>query len=478
MTGWGQVRKYVTLSVVTTFAAYVIIFGLVFVHEMAHGCTAVALGGYFPFVRVGLSRGGAAYFFAADSPAWKEVLVLLAGPLTNFGVAVVMLGWVATGVESRLGRLLALLTGGLAALGFIFGTGALSVWGPAAGGDVGRALSLMSLPRVYQYVVGALWLLLGLALAAGLFRLFFKGLAEYFPTATYGARLLLVVSAVVAPVCVIYGAQGFGDLGAALAGQRLLSNSTLLYAALLLPAGLLLPLLLGRVGSEQTRPWFSVSRGQFLSLLAAASCVAAAQVTLFAGDRETPPGMFLSRRPPEVTVSACNVVVTIDDEYRARVRVLMRPFVEEQKFLWQRVENGEPEDWAVYEQFVRRKIPLMLGSDDFRVTGRYSDPEAEFFNGSWGRGARVVEAEVNLSRMPYLKEGQDVRVLRIEDFWRMAGAGYIDMTEIRLDGGLRFGGMRSQPRGAGTPSVRSDKQLRWENTSFERSFAVSHITIK
>jgi hypothetical protein len=477
MIGRGNIREYATLCVVTTLAAYVIIFGLVFLHEMAHGGTAVALGGYFPFVQVGLGRGGAAYFFPADSPAWKEVLVLLAGPLTNFGAAVVILGWVATGIENRRARLLALLAGELSALGFIFGTGVLTLWGAASGGDVGRALALLNLPRLYQYVVGALWLLLGLALAASLFRLFFKELAAYFPAATYGARLALIVSALAAPVCVIYGAQSFGDLGASLAGRGPLGNS-IWYAALLLPACLLLPLALSRAGSEQTGSRFGVSRRQFLSLLACATLLAAARATLFAGDRERPDGLFLSRRPPEVTVAACNVVLNIDDEYRARVRVLMRPFVEEQKFLWRRVKDGEPEDWGTYEQFVREKLPLMLGTEDFRITGHHSEPDAGFFNGTWDRGARVVEAEVNLSRLPYLKEGQGVRVLRIEDFWRSKGAGYIDLTEVELDGGLEFGNFKSQPRGAGAPALRSERRLRWENTSFDRSFAVSNILIK
>jgi hypothetical protein len=100
------------------------------------------------------------------------------------------------------------------------------------------------------------------------------------------------------------------------------------------------------------------------------------------------------------------------------VRVLMRPFIDRQEFLWERVKGDEPEDWSVYERFVRQKIPLMLGTDDVRITGHHSDPEAGFFNGRWGRGARVVEAEVNLAGLPCLRDSQQVRVLRVVDFWQ------------------------------------------------------------
>jgi hypothetical protein len=172
------------------------------------------------------------------------------------------------------------------------------------------------------------------------------------------------------------------------------------------------------------------------------------------------------------------VAVTLGQEYRARVQVLMRPFVDRHDFLWRRVKDAEPEDWAPYERFVMRKLPLMLGTEDVRIVRRYSDPEAEFFNGTWGRGARVVEAEVNLSGLPYLRESQEVRVLRVVDFWRSEGAGYIDSTRVSTEGGLRIGGVQSQPEGAAAPALRTASQLRWENTSFDHSFAVSYIAIR
>ena len=404
MNGRAGIRQYLAVASVAAGASYVVVYALVSLHELAHGFAAVALGGYFPFVRIGVGGGSAVYLFPADSPAWKEAVVLLAGPLTSLGAALLMLGLVAAGVKSKRGKLLALLVGELAALAFIFGTGLLSLWRPGGGGgDAGRALGLLALPRVYQYSAGAIWLLLGALLALSFLRLLFRELSGSFPV-TFSPR-------------------------------------------------------------------------QLIGVTAAAVALAAAQPILFGGGARHP-GLFLSRKPPEITVSACNVALTLDDEYRARVRVLMRPFVDRQDFLWQRVKDGEPEDWAPYEHFVLRKLPLMLGTDDVRIVRRYADAEAEFFNGSWGRGARVVEAEVNLSGLPYLGESRDVRVLRVVDFWRSEGAGYIDLTRVRTEGGLRIGGFESHPEGASAPVLRSARQLQWENTSFDHSFAVSYIAIR
>jgi hypothetical protein len=405
VSGRASIRDYMAASLVAAGASYVVVFALVSIHELAHGFMAVALGGYFPFVRVGVVSGSAVYLFPSDSPAWKEALVLLAGPLTSLGAALLMMGLVVTGIKNRRAKLLALLAGELASLAFIFGTGLLSLWRPDGGGDAGRFLVLLAFPRVYQYLVGAIWLLLGALLALGFLRLLFKELAGSFPLA--------------------------------------------------------------------------LSRRQILAVAAAAVAVAAAQTILLGGvGGARPSGLFLTRKPPEVTVSACNVALTLGDEYRARVRVLMRPYVDRQGFLWERVRNDEPEDWAIYERFTLQKIPLMLGADDVRIVRRYSDSEAEFFNGTWGRGARVVEVEVNLSSLPYLRESREVRVLRVVDFWRSEGAGYIDLTKVSTEGGLRIGGFESQPEGADAPVVRTARQLQWENTSFDHSFTVSYIAIR
>jgi hypothetical protein len=155
----------------------------------------------------------------------------------------------------------------------------------------------------------------------------------------------------------------------------------------------------------------------------------------------------------------------------------MRPFSDHHGFLWDRIKQTEPEDWSCYERFVEQNLPLMITSEEIRIVGHYADPEAAFFSGRWEKGARIVEAEVDLSQMPYLRGSIRSRVLKLVDFWRSTGAGYIDFAEIKLDGDLRIGDFQSQPDSAAVPTLYSPTELRWENSSFEKSFSISYIAI-
>jgi hypothetical protein len=459
-------------------ASYVITFSLVFFHEMAHGFSAIILGGYFPFVHLDISSGNAVYIFPIGSPIWKDVIVLLAGPFVNLLLAVTMLGLVATGIKNRQLELLAILIGELSALAFIIGTGLITPWQPGSG-DVARALSLANLPRVYAYIAVAIWLLLGLTIIVSLSRLFFRKLGRFFSGSTYLARLLLIASAIALPALIIIGLESLPAIRVGGAGNESASSRESLYLILLLlSVSFLLPLVIRAGDPEQEKQRFRVSPRQLAFLLIAASSIAVIQTMLFGNVDSNPPGLFLSSKPPEITVSACNIRMSLDEGYRARVRVLMRPFVDRHRFLWDRIKDMEPEDWSYYDQFVRHNLPLMLGTDKYEVTARYADAQAPFFNGVWDRGARIIEAEVDLSQMPHLKGSESGRVLKIVDFWRARGIGYLDFAEIKLEGKLQIGAFKSRPDGASEPIFRSDKLLQWENSNLEKSFAVSYIAIK
>lgn len=78
----------------------------------------------------------------------------------------------------------------------------------------------------------------------------------------------------------------------------------------------------------------------------------------------------------------------------------MRPYVREHNFLWDRVKIGAPADWQPYEEFVKKSVPAFLGTNQFRIIDRNADAQAQFFNGDWSGGARVIEAELNVSDLP------------------------------------------------------------------------------
>jgi len=202
---------------------------------------------------------------------------------------------------------------------------------------------------------------------------------------------------------------------------------------------------------------------------------------VFGNSRKEPRGLFLSR-PPEVSVQACNVSITLYEGYKANVRFLLRPYPAEHGFMWKRIRDLEPEDWNIYEQFVRDNLPQLLPAlskqQGFRVVNRYSDPNARFFNGGWDAGARVIEVQVDSLELPFNKgKDKEVRVLSIVDFWRSRRIGYIDHAELKLEGSLQVTGLATQPKGSGSPVSRQSNYLEWQNT-LNNHFLVSYVGIK
>lgn len=183
------------------------------------------------------------------------------------------------------------------------------------------------------------------------------------------------------------------------------------------------------------------------------------------------------KSPPEVGVEACNVSVTIGDDDKAHVRLLMRAFSESHNFLWNRVNEREPADWQYYDQFARANLRVLLGTDDFQIVGQYADRETGFFSGSWSVGARVIEAEAQMSSLTTADAKTGGQVFRLVDFWRSRGVGFIDFTEINVQNSREIKSVRADPSSA-TPMLRSAKKLQWMNTSLPKTFATAYVTIK
>ena len=121
-------KKYIALAILMTFLLYAVYQVLTFFHELAHGLTAVSLGGYFPFVALDADGGRSIFYFPLGSASWKEALVLLAGPVFNFLVAVIALVIIAVRVKESRARLFWALVGGGSALMVIHMTGVFPPW--------------------------------------------------------------------------------------------------------------------------------------------------------------------------------------------------------------------------------------------------------------------------------------------------------------------------------------------------------------
>lgn len=469
-------RQYIFLALLMTFVLYSIYEVLTFVHELGHGLTALSLGGYFPFVQVDADGGRSIFFFPLGSPSWKEALVLLAGPTFNFLAAVFVLGILAVGVKSRRSRLLLTLVGGVSSLMVINVTGLFPPWWRNYK-ETGQALEMLGFTFGYEAAIKSVWFLLGALLVVSFFRLFFKEVSADFPTTSYRQRLALVTSVLIAPGMVIMGALSVVMLRSGFGEGVINPRRHWPHVLLLLGTFALLPLLVTSGKSDEPLR-FAVSRKYLLGWASAAAAIAISQAVVFGNDRSNPRGLFLTNSLPEVAVESCNLVVTLGGDNKAHVQLLMRPFAEAHNFLWAKANNGEPADWAYYEKFARANLPVVLGTDNFRIVGHHADRSIGFFNGSWGIGARVVEAEAETPSLVAADAQAGQRVLTLVDFWRKKGVGYIDFTEINVQNGLRIKDIREDPSSASPPILLSRMQLQWTNTNLPKAFATAYVTLE
>lgn len=473
MTDATRARGYWALSLKMTAALYAIGFGLILAHEAAHGLTAAMVGGHFPFLQIDADGGRSIYMFPMGSPAWKEALVLLAGPAANLAISILAMGLVAGGVKSREWRRLIIFTGGLSALLLLFGAGIIPPWWTKYK-ETGEAIHLLGLSLRHELIIKVILTVVGTAFVFGFFRLLFKDLTDFFPASNYKERFLIVTAAVGFPMMlvmlllsIVMLQSGYGE-GVITTSRHLphVIGLSLIY--------LLLPFAVRRTATGVESKPLELSKARPAAYVFCAVLVAVLQVSVFGNSRVNPRGLFLSK-PPEVQISSCNVSLVIGEDQKATVRLMMRPFPKEHEFLWDRVKGSAPDEWHYYEMFARQNLPLLLGTEELDLVGHFADPQVPFFNGAWGKGARVVEARVDLSRSKYFDGQKTPHVLQLVDFWRNQKIGYIDCMEVRVKGDMNITGVAVEPEGAILPANRNDKGVLWEHRNPEESFVRTYI---
>lgn len=469
-------NHYILLTIKMTLAVYLVGHLLILAHEMAHGITAALLGGYFPFFQIDAEGGRSTFFFALGTPAWKEALALLAGSASNSLISVLALGAVAAGIRNREVRFLTILVGCLSALLGVFGSGLVPPWWSSYK-EVGEAFTIFGLSAVTQFLLKSLWLILGMIISFIFFRLLFREFVRFIPLKQYKQRFLLVTAAFALPVMIVMLVLSIIMLASGYGEGVITTSRHLPHVVLLLLSYALLPFAVPSAKQGNELDGFKISRRQLISYVIMAAAFAISQPLVFGNDRINPNGIFL-RKPPEVQVSSCNVDLTISQDYTATVRLLMRPFVTQHDFLWNRVRAAEPEDWTYYEKFVKQNLPLLLGTKDFEITNHYADAEAVFFNGTWDKGARIIEVRADLRESDFFSDKNDMNILKVVDFWHGQKVGYIDFIQVKVAGDLQITGVGMNPQSANPPTLRSKRLVRWENTSFTKSFTQGFIAFK
>ncbi|MGA9772155.1 MAG: M50 family metallopeptidase [Blastocatellia bacterium] len=470
-------KKYLALAILMTFLLYGVFQVLTFFHEMAHGLTAVSLGGYFPFIAVDADGGRSIFYFPLGSQSWKEALVLLAGPVFNFLVAVLALVIIAVGVKGNRARLIWALVGGVSALMVINMTGVFPPWRRNYK-ETGQALAMLGFPFAFQVTVKCLWLVFNVILIISFFRLIFRQVSFDFPTVTYRQRLALVTAVLIFPCVIIMSFQSIIMLSAGFGEGVINPNRHLPHMILLVVVFLAMPFVITSTKSDKQAS-FAITGRQILGWGIAAVAIASLQPVVFGNDRLNPKGLFLTRQLPEVNIEACNVVVTLENDDKVRVQLLMRPFNQTHNFLWDKANSYDPAEWKYYEEFATKNLRVLLGTDDFEIVDKYADRSTKFFNGEWGAGARVIEALAPVSSLVKADEDGGDRTLKLVDFWGVRGIGYIDYTEVKVKNGLRIKKVNMDPSSTSPMRLRADnKLLQWMNTPFSKAPVTARLDLE
>lgn len=470
-------KKYIALAILMTFLLYVVYQSLTFFHELAHGLTAVSLGGYFPFVAVDADGGRSIFYFPLGAQLWKEAIVLLAGPVFNFLVAVIALVIIAVGTKESRARLVWALVGGVSALMVINMTGVFPPWRRNYK-ETGQALAMLGFPFAFQVTAKCLWLVFNAILIISFFRIIFRQVSYEFPTGTYRQRLALVTSVLIFPCIIIMSFQSIIMLSAGFGEGVINPNRHLPHMILLVVVFLSMPFIISSVKSDKQAS-FAVNGRQLLGWGIAAIAIASLQPVIFGNDRYNPRGLFLTKQLPEVNIEACNVIVTLDSDDKARVQLRMRPFNQTHNFLWDRANTYDPAEWKYYEEFARKNLRVLLGTDDFEIVGKYADRSLSFFNGAWGPGARVIEAQVPVSSLVKADADSGNQELKLVDFWGVRGMGYIDYAEVNVKNGLRIKNVNIDPSATAPTRLQADnKRFQWLNTPFSTAPVTARLDLE
>ncbi len=459
----SPVREYFHIALQSALMLFIAGQAIVLLHELAHGMTALALGGHFPFFQVTPASGRAIFLFSYGSPGWQDSVVLLAGYTAQILVACTLIPITFSKRPLSAARFWGLFAGIDAAVSVLIGSGVAPPW--QSRGEIGQALAGLGLPSVMQ----PLWKT-GLAAGALVLAAVFLGRVasaiDVSGSERYLSRLRATSAVWGLPFIVLMA--GYSMVTGAWRHGIGSGAPPILFA---LCAVLLTPL--------WWRPQTPVPGGSptyvrhtgWLALAAAAIVIG--QVTVFGLDQQHPRGVFLTRHAPEVTVASCNVFIRIDRE-SAHVRMLMRPFVSEHEFLWEPVRNQAPDRWTYYDKFASDNLPRLLEMSRVQQIRRYWSAEMPFYAaGRWTRGARVVEFDV---RLPGLADGPFMDVT-VNDFWKQQKAGYLDFVQVELGEGLSFGDLASLPPGARPPAILNDRVARWLNREYNGAFASARLEI-
>ena len=422
-----RLNNYVHLSIQSISFLLAVKFLTTVLHELGH-CLGGWLAGLKPVGIYAAVFGGGMSYFSGSRVTWQNLIMSSSGPAVDIILGLVVLLIIFPRAKKWGFRLFWLFYASIAILTF---WGYMAIGGFLGGGDFANLARMLGIPR---YSIGVIALLGLVGFAYLISRRIFETFSSYFLLDSYWKRFLVFFLFIGLPgICYVIGGYLVSPGGSL--NQLLLVSFLAVFIS-----GLFSVFRFDSEPSFQMLPAWPTFAG--ILFLGVAIMI---WLSIFGLTEERAKG-FLWSMPEEDKVTACNVTISINEDFNAQIDFLMRP--SSRHLFWEKMKH-QPPNWQVYTRFIETNLPVLLGISNYDIIHRLDDVTSPFYIRKYDSGARRISLEANLETVVQ-KINENTYSLEITDFWRIKG-GYLEKLQVHLNKGMSFSDYELIPKDAKKP---------------------------
>ncbi|HDQ00454.1 MAG TPA: hypothetical protein ENN22_14910 [bacterium] len=434
-----KLHNYVHLAILSTSLLLIVKFITTALHELGH-CLGGWLVGLKPVgIYVAVLGGGKVYIPGTRS-FWQGLIMTSSGPAVDIILGLIVLLIIFPRAKKWGFKLFWLFYGTIAILMF---WGYMVIGGFLGSGDFANLARMMAVSRYLFGIIGLIGLI---GFAYLISRYAFKTFDPYFPLHSAWNKFLVFFLFVGLPM-IVYVVGGYLIYPGGSINELLLVS----FLAIII-SGLLSIFRFQPGTSFQRLPEWPTFAGIFILTV-----VIFVWLMVFGLTEEHARGL-LWRTPEETSVSACNISISIEKDFNARIDFLMRPTT--RYLFWEKMKH-QPPNWQIYTSFIETNLPILLGISDYKIIEKVDDVISPFYLRENDKGARRITLDISLDTVVQ-KIDENTYAFEITDFWCVKG-GYLEKLQVNLNEGIRFSDYEFIPMHAKNPDRYDEHEIIWEN---------------
>lgn len=436
-----KMSNFVHLAIQSTLAFLSVKYLTSILHELGH-CLGAWLAGLRPVGMYVTVFGGSMSFNFGTRNFWQHVTTSSLGPAVDLFLGLIILFLILPRAKKWGAKLFWLYSASVTLIAF---WGYMIIGGFMGGGDFGSIARAIGVTR---YLAGVFGLAGVVGFAFLISRHILKAFSPYFKLDSYRRRFPIMLLFIGVPG-MVFSVGGY-FVSANWSMKRLLIM--ILLAAVI--SGLLSLFRSETKLSFQRLPKWPSLAGFLISVLVVVSWLG-----LFGSTPSRAKGILWSY-PGEYGVQVCNIIILIKKDFTSDIDFLMRPYANQ--MFWRKTAS-QPPNWPVYEKFIGKAFPILLGDQKYEIVKKVHDVSSPFFyGGSNMYGTRRISLRTNLKGSIKLAE-ENTCSLEISDYYRAKGTGFLDKLQVVLEEGMSFSGYELIPTDAREPDIFSEEKIVWEN---------------